>query len=135
TTKWAGLFFFSRREKPCRSPTNRNSTTAATACHPGSSAMVILRTPDQAARITDENIRRLVELRFAQICAGEPHDPERHGYMVVIEPGDRLDAIEAECPLLFSTFGEARLGDPDFTPAAEVIEEQDTCFELSFILN
>ena len=45
--------------------------------------MLVLRSPDEAARIADPEIRKLVQLRFAQVCAGEPYDPDRHGYMLV----------------------------------------------------
>ena len=45
--------------------------------------MLVLRSPDDASRIADPDIRKLVQLRFAQVSAGEPYDPERHGYMIV----------------------------------------------------
>ena len=43
--------------------------------------MLVLRSPDEAARIADPEIRNLVQRRFAQVCSGEPYDPDRHGYM------------------------------------------------------
>jgi len=55
--------------------------------------VLVLRSPDEAARIADPEIRNLVKLRFAQICAGETYDPDRHGYMLVVElatPSKRL---------------------------------------------
>ena len=90
--------------------------------------MLVLRSPDEAARIADPDIRNLVQLRFAQVCAGEPYDPDRHGYMLVVEPGDTVQTIERESgiPVLTDLFGEARFGDPEFTPAAEVIEDRGT---------
>jgi hypothetical protein len=98
--------------------------------------VLVLRSPHQAAHIADPGIRRLVETRFAQVCAGEPHDPNRHGYMIVVAPDDSVEAIEREsgCPVLRNTFDDARFGDPEFTPAAEVIEEHRGCYELLFIL-
>jgi hypothetical protein len=42
---------------------------------------------------------------------------------------------ESGCPLLVSWLGDARFGDPEFTPAAEVIEEHRSCYELVFIFS
>ena len=36
-------------------------------------------------------------------------------------------------PILTDLFGEAHFGDPEFSPAAEVIEEHRSCYELVFI--
>jgi len=57
--------------------------------------------------------------------------------MLVVEPGDTVEAIEREsgCPMLRNTFDDARFGDPEFTPAAEVIEEHSNCYELVFIFS
>ena len=97
--------------------------------------MLVLRSPDEATRIADLEIRNLVKLRFAQVCSGETYDPERHGYMLVVEPGDTVQTIERQSgiPVLTDLFGEARFGDPEFTPAAEVIEDRGTVYELVFI--
>ena len=97
--------------------------------------MLVLRSPDDAARIPDPEMRNLVQLRFAQVCSGETYDPERHGYMLVVEPGDTVQTIERQSgiPLLTDLFGEVRFGDPEFTPAAEVIEEHSSSYELVFI--
>jgi hypothetical protein len=99
--------------------------------------MLVLRSPDEASRILNPEVRRLVELRFAQVCAGEPYDPDRHGYFFTVEGGDKADAVQTEsgCPLLVNWLGDARFGDPDFTPAAEVIEEHRSCYELVFIFS
>ena len=99
--------------------------------------MLVLRSPDEAARIADPEIRNLVQLRFAQVCSSETYDPDRHGYMLVVEPGDTLQTIERESgvPVLTDLFGEARFGDPEFTPAAEVIEDRGTVYELVFVFS
>ena len=49
--------------------------------------MLILRDPALANTIADPNIRALVKQRFADILADEPYDYDRHGYMIVVEPG------------------------------------------------
>jgi len=99
--------------------------------------VLVLRSPDEAARIPDPDIRNLVQLRFAQVCPGETYDADRHGYMLVVEPGDTLQTIERESgvPVLTDLFGEARFGDPEFTPAAEVIEDRGTVYELVFVFS
>ena len=76
--------------------------------------MLVLRSPDHVARIADPGVRRLVELRFSQVCDGEPHDPDRHGFMIVVEPGDGVATLEAEsgCPILHDIFGEVRFAVP-----------------------
>lgn len=99
--------------------------------------MLVLRSPEVASRIADAGIRRLVEQRFAQILNGEPYDSDLHGYMILVEPGDSVSALEEEsgCPILHNLFDDAHFGDPEFTPAAEAVEEHSTCYEIVFILN
>ena len=48
--------------------------------------MIIIRGPDQTRRIDDPDVRRLVERRFVEVCAGEPYAPEVDGEMIVAEP-------------------------------------------------
>jgi hypothetical protein len=57
--------------------------------------------------------------------------------MIVVEPGDGVAALEAEsgCPILQDLFGEARYGDPEFSPATEALEEHASCYELVFIFS
>lgn len=44
--------------------------------------MIYIRGADQARRIGDADIRRLVERRYAEVCNGEPYDAEIHGEMI-----------------------------------------------------
>src|ERR1019366_1611891 len=99
--------------------------------------MLILRDPALAKRIADPDIRSLVEQRFVEILAGEPYDYDSHGYMIVVEPGDTVDALEEEssCRILRNLFDKTRFGDPDFAPSCEALEEHSTCYEMVFILN
>ena len=68
-------------------------------------------------------------------CATGHLPAQLRGYAIVVEPGDTLQTIERESgvPVLTDLFGEARFGDPEFTPAAEVIEDRGTVYELVFI--
>lgn len=99
--------------------------------------MLALGSPDDTVMVADPGIRRLVELRFAQVLDGEAYDPDRHGRFVVVEPGDTAGALEATIGIdvLSDAFGEVRFGDPEFAPAAEVIEDHGAFYEIAFVLS
>jgi hypothetical protein len=99
--------------------------------------MLILRDPTMASTIPDPGIRGLVEQRFAEICAGDAYDFDLHGYMIVVEPGDSVDALEEEssCCILRNLFDDARFGEPDFAPSFEALEEHAGCYEMVIILS
>ena len=50
--------------------------------------MLIVTSPQVALGIEDPDVRRLVRTRFHQITDGEPYDYDRHGELIVVEPGD-----------------------------------------------
>ncbi|AKH38170.1 MULTISPECIES: hypothetical protein [Nitrosomonas] len=91
--------------------------------------MLIINDPTQANRIPDSAIRSLVQQRFSEVCAGEPYDCDRHGYMVVVEPGDSVEALEREVgfPILRNPFDDTRYGEPDFSLSFEALEEHYEC--------
>ena len=104
--------------------------------------MLILRDPADAGSISDPAIRSLVELRFAQIGQDEPYDPDQHGYMIVVEPGDTVQELEHEtcCCILHDLFEDNRYGHPDFTPSFEILEEHygtdgTVFYEMLFVTN
>ncbi len=104
--------------------------------------MIVLRDPQATSLITDPYIRELVALRFAQVLAGEPYDYDRHGYMVVVEPGDTVEQLEQEIGLsiLHGLFDDLPYGHPDFTPCFEILEEHTyenavRIYEMVFISN
>lgn len=99
--------------------------------------MIVLRNPSLVSSVADPDIRSLAKQRFAEICAGEPYDYDQHGYMIVVEPGDRVEALEKEtsCPILRNLFDDIGFGNPEFSPSFEALEEHDGCFEMVFILN
>ena len=97
--------------------------------------MQILRNPAVASRIANPDIRRLVERRFAQVCAGEAYDYDQHGYMIVVESGDSVESLEAECKCSLLHDEDTPFGHPDFTPSCEVLEEHPGCYEMVFILS
>ena len=97
--------------------------------------MLVLRDPSIASSIADNGIRELVEQRFKDICDGEKYEADLHGFMIVVEPGDSVDVLEAEsgCPILRSPFGLSRYGDPGFKPCFECLEEHPCCYEMVFV--
>ena len=99
--------------------------------------MIRIRGPDQARRISDPDIRQLVEQRFAEVCNGEPYDPDVHGEMIVVEPGDTLQALERESgvPIATNPFDDSRFPDPDFVPVCEYLEEHSRCYEALFLFS
>jgi len=99
--------------------------------------MYILHGPPLISGITNPEIRALVNQRFTEICAGEPYDYDRHGYMIVVEAGDSVESLESEtgCSILYNFFDDTYFGNADFTPSFEALEEHSSCFEMVFILN
>ena len=99
--------------------------------------MLILRDPALASRIADSGLRALVEVRFAQVWGGAAYDHREHGYMIVVEPGDSVESLEAEsgCSILNDPDESIHFGHPEFSPACEVLDEHPGCFEMAFILN
>ena len=87
--------------------------------------MIVLRDPQATSQITDPYIHELVSLRWSQVLAGEPYDYDRHGYMVVVEPGDTVEQLEQEIglPILHGLFDDVPFGDDDFTPCFDILEE------------
>ena len=99
--------------------------------------MLVLPDPALTSQIRNPQIRTLVSLRFKQVCNGEPYDRNRHGYMVVVEPGDTVEQLELEtgCGITRDVFDETRFGEADFAPSFEILEEHDACYEMHFSLN
>ena len=99
--------------------------------------MFVVTSPQIAMSIADPDVRRLVYTRFHQICAGEAYDYDRHGELIVVEPGDSVAALEEEggCPILHNPFDGTRFGEPDFLPTFEALEEWPGCFEIVIIAN
>lgn len=99
--------------------------------------MLILRDPALASSIADPEIRGLVEQLFIDICDGEPYEYDLHGYMIVVEPGDTVEALEKEsnCPILHNRNGDVRFGDPAYAPSFEFVAEHVGCYEMVFVLD
>ncbi len=103
--------------------------------------MIVLCDPTATSQVTDPYIHDLVTLRLRQILNGEPYDYDRHGYMVIVEPGDTVEQLEQEVglPVLHGLFDDVPYGDHDFTPCFDILEEhryeQHRIYEMVFISN
>ena len=97
--------------------------------------MLVLRDPDLSKHIEDRDLRQFVEQRFVDMSADDDYDPDLNGYMIVVEAGDTVPAVETEsgCPILHNLCGNARFGDPGFSPCFEVLEEHAGFYEMVFV--
>ena len=86
--------------------------------------MLVLRDPTLVRRIDVPEMRRLVEQWFLDVCTEEPYEPDIHGFVIIVEPGDCIRDLEEEsgCPIL-----------GDSSPCFEVLDELDTCYEMVFV--
>lgn len=107
--------------------------------------MIVLRNPDQlTASLTSPTTTLIIKLladrlrqHFQAMSEPDTFDSEEHGYIVIVEPGDAVKALEAKtgCPVLTDWFHQSRYGDDDFAPAYEWLEDQLFCYEMGFVLN
>lgn len=99
--------------------------------------MIRIRGPTDLSYITDPPLHRLILFRMAQLADEDVYDPERHGELFVVEPGDGADDIEVACGFLIlsNLIDGARYADPDYIPSADLIEDHGFCYEAVFALN
>ena len=85
--------------------------------------------------LPDEEVRLLIEQRIEDMTEGEPFDPDLHGLIAVVEPGDTLDQLSEAVgyDVLCDPWTGTRFGEPDFDPVFEVLEEHANCFELVIV--
>ena len=93
--------------------------------------MLILNDPDLSKHIEDHDLRLLVEQRFVDMCCDDDYDLDVHGYMVVVEAGEMVPAMEAASGCLI--LGDGRFGNPGFSPCFEVLEEHAGFYEMVFV--
>lgn len=100
--------------------------------------MIVLRNTEAISTVADPALRQLIELRISQINECCPWDAEELGPMIVIEPGDTANDLEAVMgfSILEGLFDDSRFGDGDFAPSFEFAESHgDHLFELVYIVN
>lgn len=85
----------------------------------------------------DPELRALIARRVEELAGYGAEDIGELVHFLVVEPGDTIEAIEAELgfsPLVNFVNG-ARFGDPGFTPSWELAERRGSWFELVFVLS
>lgn len=97
--------------------------------------MQVIRSPADAANIADSAIRQMILQRINAIASDEPYEETLHGYFVIIESGDTLQAINQQVgfDVLTNRWTGLRYDHADYTPAFEILEEYQTCWDLLFI--
>ncbi len=98
--------------------------------------MKVIRDPIDIATVADPGIRELLLQRLQAVTDGEPYEAEEMGYFVVVEPGDSVEAIEAQ--LGFTFVAENRWGesctDANYNPGFEYLDEHASCFDMAFVI-
>lgn len=98
--------------------------------------MEVITHISQIGSIANPDIRQLVQHCIDNL-GGEEFDSASLGYLLVIEPCDTLEAIQAQIgfDILVNRWTGLRYNHPDFTPSFELIEDCGTCFDLVFVLS
>ncbi len=102
--------------------------------------MQVLRDRASIARLTDANLRALIEDCVQALIDVDDFSDSELRYVltiVAVEPGDALEPIEAQLgfPILSNRFDDTRFGDAAFTPCFELLEEHDGFYEIVFVLS
>ena len=92
--------------------------------------MLVLTDPIHTQQITDPFVRQHCDMIFSECFSddglyGEPYDPVQHGYIVVVQPGDTVEAIQeiTGIDLLLDPFTGARFPDPRLTSRRHTMHE------------
>lgn len=94
--------------------------------------MQTIRDEADIAQVEDAGLRELVAHRLADLCQADIYDPDAHGFVIVMEPGDSVAAAEAAigAPLLKNPVTGLEHGHPDFQPVAEYIGRHAHWYEI-----
>lgn len=98
--------------------------------------MRILHDVAAVAALPDAALRHLIERRISEIEACCTWDSSEMGPFIVVEPGDPIEALEAEIgfPVLRGLFDDVPFGDDEFAPSFEWAEiHADGFFELLYV--
>lgn len=90
--------------------------------------------PDNAD-LCNPDLSELIQQRFEALCSDEDYDPDIHGLIFLVEPGDGIAQVEIAtgCDLISDPFTSVRFGNPAFRPNFELLEEHAFCFEMVFV--
>lgn len=84
----------------------------------------------------DADLKNILALRSEQLLNGCDEELAGLALFVVVQPGDALNAIEAELgfPVAVNLVDGMAFGSPDFVPSWELIERHSGWFEVAFVL-
>ena len=85
--------------------------------------MQVIRSPADAANISDAAIRQMILQRIDAIASDEPYDANLHGYFLAVEAGDTLQGINKQV-------GFDLLAKP-----YEILEEYPDCYDLLYVVS
>ena len=99
--------------------------------------MLVHRDPADATSIADPALRALVQKTVADLSEDYPYDPDELGYFVIVEPGDRLETINAQIgfDILANRWDGITFGQPGFSPSFELIDEHAGYYEVVFVMD
>ena len=100
--------------------------------------MLVLSDTKAITDITDPVLRQLIERRIQEISEYCPWDADELGPMIVVEPGDTADDLQAimNFSILKGIFDDSRFGDEEFAPSFEFAEAHgDHLYELVYIVS
>ena len=99
--------------------------------------MIFIRGPTDLPRIADPQLRQLIWLRMTQLADEDVFDPDRHGELHVVEPGDTAGDVEfaVSFPILSNVVDGSRWGEIDFSPCCDVIEEYPWGYAMAVSLS
>ncbi|WP_454732392.1 MULTISPECIES: hypothetical protein [Cupriavidus] len=101
--------------------------------------MLIVRQPEAIAQIPHAAIRRRIEYRFQELFKeyGQDWSADELGWFIVWGIGDDpYDPVPIRGfrPLLVSSDGQRRYGEPGYRHGFEAVEDHGECFELVMVL-
>jgi hypothetical protein len=99
--------------------------------------MQIIRSPADAAAITNHELRTCIEKTINDLSEDYPCDPDVLGYFLVVESGDSLVPINTQLgfDILANRFSGIRFDQPGYTQSFEVLDEHANWFEMVFIIS
>lgn len=96
--------------------------------------MIVVRSLSHTQQISNVAIRELVQQRIDDLH-DDGFDLAELGYFLVVEPGDTIEAIDAQVgfPILCNRLTGLRWDQTGFTPSFELVEEFSACFDLVYV--
>jgi len=99
--------------------------------------MQIIRDPANLGSIADPELRHLIEKTIRDLSEDYPYDANVLGYFLIVEPGDSLDAINAQLGfnILCNRWTGIRFDQPAYSQSFECLDEHAGYYEMVFIIS